>query len=81
MNEKIKSNIPSEEIPTSLNVMKIISLHDQMDLMQNFEFFKFFQSDLCKFIEKSFQYSLKNGMLSNVQSQGISILPKENTPR
>lgn len=46
------------------------------------EFFKFFWSDLSQFIEKSFEYSFKKGMLSNVQSQGIlSILPKGNKPR
>lgn len=50
-----------------------------MDLPQNFQLF---WSDLCKFIENSFKYSVKNGILSNVLSQGIiSILSEGKKPR
>lgn len=80
MKEKIENNISREEILTSLKGMK----NNKSPGSDGFtaEFFKFFWSDLSQFIEKSFQYSFKKGMLSNVQSQGIiSILPKGNKPR
>lgn len=80
MKENIENNISREEILTSLKGMK----NNKSPGSDGFtaEFFKFFWSDLSQFIEKSFQYSFKKGMLSNVQSQGIiSILPKGNKPR
>lgn len=82
MKEKIENNISREEILTSLKGMK----NNKSPGSDGFtaEFFKFLlvRFIISQFIEKSFQYCFKKGMLSNVQSQGIiSILPKGNKPR
>ena len=45
-------------------------------------FFKFFWSDIGRFLIRSLNYAFKHGHLSITQSQGIvSILPKGDKPR